>query len=508
MEHIRAFLRVRPLLSREKAHGEEGCIAVQAGGAKVSVVSRSGCGTKNQTHTFDMDCCLGPDASQEDVFRALDLHSMCDAAFEGKAATVMCFGQTGSGKTYTMSGSVEGEDGDPAEDGIQFEAVRYVSQFRERIQTSEGGHEKTVKLRASYFELYNERINDLLNGTEGLKCRWSKKAGCFFVENLMIVECLDLNDFILVLREGQARRKRASHLLNDDSSRSHLLFTVYIEVVDGDKPARHGKLTFVDLAGSERLHETGGVGNDTKSINRSLFALGNVIERLSKGQSPNQRSHIPYRSSVLTQLLMNSLDGGCRTALLACVTPSSRFVEESLRTIYYAQRAQKIQFKALEMVDATQQEMYDLKKEICRLQEENLLLRRALNMPETGPINPAALRMTQAAAPVSQESQELAHAAPAPKHLARRLTDPSSQGSLKGHKPVEILMSPSEEPRRCYSGGAGARPSALDVLMGLPNTSDFVRQRKLPLLPQATVPKTIGFHVIPRKNRLFGPQVS
>lgn len=516
MEHIGAFLRVRPLLPREEAQGEEVCIVVQSGGTKVNATSRGTRGAQDQIHTFDMDCCLGPDVSQEEVFRALDLHAMCDAAFEGKAATIMCFGQTGSGKTYTMSGPTEGEDGRTAENGIQFEAVRYVSEFREKAQSAGEVEGRTIKLRASYLELFNERINDLLNGTEGLKCRWSKGAGCFFVEDLMIVECLDINDFMLVLREGQARRKRAAHLLNEDSSRSHLIFTIYTEVIDGEKPARRGKLTFVDLAGSERLRDTGGVGEDTKSINRSLFALGNVIERLSKGRSAGQRAdHIPYRSSVLTQLLMNSLDGGCRTVLLACVTPSSRFVEESLRTIYFAQRAQKIQFKAVERVDTAQKEVYDLKTEIRRLREENLLLRRALHLPETGAIDPAALYAGRPDPHTPAGEVEKSRPIAAPKHASRRSPGPSSSTELfREGRPLEILMSPGDGVRRCQSSDAEPKSSALDILMGLPNSTDLVGQRqippreKLPLLQRAPVPKTLGFHIIPKKNRLFGPQAS
>ncbi|ORC84847.1 kinesin [Trypanosoma theileri] len=493
MEQMGVVLRVRPLLPAERERGEKESITVLPGGTRVRIITHLSRSTQNQVYHFDMDCCLGPEVDQKGVFRSAAIADMCNAAFEGRAATVMCFGQTGSGKTYTMSGRAEEENGIVTEDGIQFAAVRYIVELRDQLMNMNKNASKTVKLRASYMELFNERINDLLSGNEGLKCRWSRDANSFFVEDLMVVECLNIDDLLLVLREGQMRRKRAEHLLNADSSRSHVLFTTYIEVVEGDHPARHGKITFVDLAGSERLRDTGNQGDDSKSINRSLFALGNVIEKLSKARSPNQRNHIPYRSSVLTQLLMDSLDGGCRTLLVACVTPSSRFVEESMRTINFAQRTRNIRSQPVERVDATQQELYNLKTEIRRLQAENALLRRALDLPESGSVD---LNMLQK----NNRPQLKTSVLPLP-------TDASPVRALSSGEQnrVQQLSKPESISRGSCNSEPAPRLTALDILDQLPSSSGLVaRQRPLPLEKPAVLPSGLGFHVVSKKNKLFG----
>ncbi|RNF03121.1 putative kinesin [Trypanosoma rangeli] len=500
MEQVKVALRVRPLLPTERERGEDEKISVLPGGKSVQVVARVNRTTQNQVHTFDMDCCLGPDENQRELFAKLGIAEMCDAVFKGRAATVMCFGQTGSGKTYTISGHNEGKGSEQLTgDGIQLTAARYMAATRDELMAVNNDVSTTITLRVSYLELFNERINDLLNGTEGLKCRWSRDANSFFVQDLMLVECLNADDFLLVLQEGQLRRKRAEHLLNVDSSRSHVLFTVYVEVSEGDRPARHGKITFVDLAGSERLQDTGNQADDSKFINRSLFALGNVVEKLSKSRTPNQRDHIPYRSSVLTQLLMDTLDGGCHTLLVACVTPSSRFVEESLRTIYFAQRARRIRSRPVERVDATQQEIYGLKAEIRRLQEENALFRRVLGLPQTGAVDPSRLQK------LCQKSPRVtATSSPVPAR-AEKTSFPSGSNSLtRATQPREVAC-------RNSNSEPVLRPTPLDILEQLPSSSELAaRPRPLPLQGKPMQPSSsgaisarFGFHVVPKQNKLF-----
>ncbi|EKF38596.1 kinesin, putative [Trypanosoma cruzi marinkellei] len=502
MEQLKVALRVRPLLQTERECGEDAKISVLPGGTNVQVVTRVNRGTQNQLHTFEMDYCLGPEVNQQGVFVGLGIADMCDAVFEGKAAAVMCFGQTGSGKTYTMSGQAELEDTEKmTQDGIQFAAARYIATIRDRLMASNGDASKTIKLRVSYLELFNERINDLLNGSEGLKCRWSRDANSFFVEDLMLVECLNADDFILVLKEGQFRRKRAEHFLNADSSRSHVLFTVYVEVSEGDGPTRHGKITFVDLAGSERLRDTGSQGDDSKSINRSLFALGNVIEKLSKCHSSSRKEHIPYRSSVLTQLLMDTLDGGCRTLLVACVTPSSRFVEESLRTIHFAQRARRIRSRPVERVDARQQEIYDLKMEIRQLQNENALLRRVLNLSETGNISQTLIQKFNQIRP-----EVTVTSTPA-------LAQNAKNTSISDHPPLKNATHREEVSHVQCNRESVQRPTPLDILDRLPSTCDLAARPRvppetkhspsLPVSSSAAISAEFGFHVVPKKSNLM-----
>jgi len=166
-------------------------------------------------------------------------------------------------------------------------------------------------VKASFMEIYNEQIRDLLNPSSGmLHCRWNVRNG-FFVEELMVVDCTNIDDLLAVLHEGMRNRKTGSHDLNKDSSRSHSIMTVYVisetKSEDGHIFKRYGKLVFVDLAGSERLKESKSQGDmvkETGNINKSLFTLGKVISALG---SKKQVTHIPYRDSKLTMLLRDSL---------------------------------------------------------------------------------------------------------------------------------------------------------------------------------------------------------
>jgi len=166
-------------------------------------------------------------------------------------------------------------------------------------------------VKASFMEIYNEQIRDLLNPASGiLHCRWNVKNG-FFVEDLMVVDCTNPDDLLAVLHEGMRNRKTGSHDLNKDSSRSHSIMTIYVisevKSEDGHIFKKYGKLVFVDLAGSERLKETKSKGEmlkETGNINKSLFTLGKVISALA---SKKPVPHIPYRDSKLTMLLMDSL---------------------------------------------------------------------------------------------------------------------------------------------------------------------------------------------------------
>lgn len=450
--HIRVALRVRPLLPSEAERMETVAVTVtpsQHGAQAVQVLKPAAVsttaveqgkikrgkqppGTATVARTFAFDAVAGPDVSQTELFRLLEISSMCDDAFAGRAATVLCFGQTGGGKTYTLSGASTtpgpeiGADADKmkegavtAEDGLQFQAVRYMAAAQQRaaqpvsdaagaapstaLSPPRGADSARVTLKASYLELYNERLFDLLQqGKGGLKCRWSAAAQGFFVEDSLVVHCESEEDLLMVLREGHAYRHRAAHRLNAESSRSHAIFTVFVEARDpptdadqGPPPVRYGKIAFVDLAGSERLKASGSSGEDSMSINRSLFALGNVIEKLSAqsdaaataaavggggpGGKPN--GFIPYRSSILTQLLMDSLNGQSRTLMVACVSPSSRFVEESLQTLHYAQRARRITVRPPVRLDAAEEQRLRLQRELQRLRRENALLRAALKIP-------------------------------------------------------------------------------------------------------------------------------
>eukprot|EP00796_Vickermania_ingenoplastis_P001137 gene1138-668_t len=331
-----------------------------------------------------------------------------------------------------------------AEDGLQYRAISYLMGPRLESMRRAG---KFVRVQASYVEIYNERVNDLLQGRENLKLRYHTAAQMFFLEGLMMVACDTEEDVLMVLREGQRNRRRAAHRLNDDSSRSHTIFTLYVEVgaapsgsinsaaheavrlgFDADEDGAvaaaahtvHGKLSFVDLAGAERLKETGSDGADTKSINKSLFALGTVIEKLSQqqreaaaGRGPNA-GFIPYRSSVLTQLLMDSLSGNCELLFVACITPAMRFYEESIKTLYYAQRSSDIAAAPSARLPQDEAHAFRLEERLQQLQQENRAFREFLRLPLRGPLGVEDIRRQ-----IHQLLQQRGAAGPEPADLPR-----------------------------------------------------------------------------------------
>ena len=217
-------------------------------------------GSSRQTvKKFSLDGCLPSRTTQEEVFNSSGVKSLLDSALEGFSATVFAYGQTGSGKTYTMAGGQDDwERQNVSEiDGVIPRSVRY-------IFDQVNARQNTVKytVRASFLEIYNENVRDLWNPSSGCLSIREYPPGYwrgFYVEDLYIFECTNVEDMLFMLSEGMRHRAVGSHHLNKDSSRSHSMLTFYLESeeeVDSDPYVKFGKISFVDLAGSERLKET------------------------------------------------------------------------------------------------------------------------------------------------------------------------------------------------------------------------------------------------------------
>lgn len=169
----------------------------------------------------------------------------------------------------------------------------------------------------------------------------------------MVVECTSIEDLIAVLHEGIKNRHSGSHELNKDSSRSHSILTVYLISESHSKEDNHlfkkyGKMSFVDLAGSERLKESQSEGimvKETGQINKSLFTLGKVISMLSSKEG--SAKYIPFRDSKLTMLLQDSLGGTSKALMIACVSPSEVYSDETISTLNYATRTMNIKNKPI-----------------------------------------------------------------------------------------------------------------------------------------------------------------
>lgn len=244
----------------------------------------------------------------------------------------------------------------------------------------------------SYLEIYAEQIRDLIQPAQpnqsnnvSLKVREHPQTGPY-VEDLTIIPAENfyaVNQFMMF---GNKHRITAATKMNDNSSRSHAVFTVYIHQFDQDnKETMKSKLCLVDLAGSERVKDSGVTGihlKEAAEINTSLTTLGRVISALAKNSSePNSKpTFVPFRDSVLTWLLKDSLGGNSKTVMIAAISPADINYEETLNTLQYASRAKQIVNKVTvntecrdRLIASLQSEMEQLNGELNRIQGINFL---------------------------------------------------------------------------------------------------------------------------------------
>ncbi|XP_032721576.1 kinesin-like protein KIF12 isoform X1 [Lontra canadensis] len=386
---IQVVLRVRPMSAAELRRGEQS--ALHCSGTRTLQVSPPGGGPDV---AFRFGAVLDGARTQEDVFRACGVRRLGELALRGFSCTVFTFGQTGSGKTYTLTGPPPQGEGVPVPPNLTGIIQRTFIWLLDRVQHLGA----PVTLRASYLEIYNEQVRDLLSvgSPRPLPVRWNKTRG-FYVDQLRVVEFGSLGALMDLLQMGLTRRRSSAHTLNQASSRSHALLTVYISrqtMPPGDpgEPPMAGKLCFVDLAGSEKVAATGSRGElmlEANSINRSLLALGHCISLLLDPQ--RKQSHIPFRDSKLTKLLADSLGGRGVTLMVACVSPSAQCLPETLSTLRYASRAQRVTTRPQAPKSPKAKHPQRLEVEILQLQEENRCLRSQL-----GQRDPKASRLSGA----------------------------------------------------------------------------------------------------------------
>ncbi|XP_048093886.1 kinesin-like protein KIF12 isoform X2 [Alosa alosa] len=368
-------VRVRPLSEDEQERNEESIVFCPD--EHNLLVSQEGLVER----AFSFNMVFRPECSQQEIFQTTGMRKLIDMAIEGYTCTVFAFGQTGSGKTYTITGphSLFSEDSQESElEGLMQRSVAYLL---ERVQHSD----ELFQLCASYSEIYNEQVRDLLNPwlTYSLAVRGSTTSG-FYVENLSVVEFCNLEGFMTLLERGMQNRQSSSQTQNEHSSRSHSILTLYIKhTLTGAEPVAvaRGKLCIVDLArGSERVKDrdsdTEKLLEETGNINRSLLTLGKCITALV---DPKKRTgHIPYRDSKLTMLLSDSLGGEGITLMIACVSPTAGNLQETMNTLRYSSKAKRIKNKPVAKSDLREQILASLQKEIRILKEENMTLRQHL----------------------------------------------------------------------------------------------------------------------------------
>ncbi|KAL1920952.1 uncharacterized protein VTP21DRAFT_11587 [Calcarisporiella thermophila] len=363
--NIKVVVRCRPLNSRELARGATCLIRME--GNQTILTSPSD--EKNfKAFTFDKSYWSGdrsaPNyASQDTIYNDLGVE-LLDHAFEGYNTCIFAYGQTGSGKSYSMMGY--GED-----KGL---IPRTCNALFQRILSNEDPN-LSFRVEVSYIEIYNERVRDLLNPkVKGpLRVREHPSLGPY-VEDLSKLVVTSFSDIDSLMDEGNKARTVAATNMNETSSRSHAVFTVLLTQKRFDEltkleTEKVSRISLVDLAGSERANATGATGQRLKegaNINKSLTTLGKVIAALAENSSGHGKKKkevfIPYRDSVLTWLLKDSLGGNSKTAMIAAISPAD--YEETLSTLRYADQAKKIKNKAVVNEDPNAKLIRDLKEEL------------------------------------------------------------------------------------------------------------------------------------------------
>lgn len=376
MASVKVAVRVRPFNQRELDMDAK--LIIQMKG-KMTGILNSKANARDESirykeFTFDHsywshdDEDSGAFASQEQVYQDLGTE-VVDCAFEGYNACVFAYGQTGSGKTFTMMGSNENQGLIPRICKALFE--------RMSVDSKRG---TTHRVQVSYLEIYQERVADLLRGRDSnsLKVREHPKRGPY-VQGLTTCLVTNYGHIQECMNRGNSNRTTAATNMNDVSSRSHAIFTItFVQAgyCDGVPSETVSKIHLVDLAGSERADATGATGQRLKEgahINKSLVTLGSVISALAEvsmesAANGNRKSvFIPYRDSVLTWLLKDSLGGNSKTIMIAAISPADCNYGETLSTLRYANRAKNIINKPTVNEDPNVKLIRELRDEITKL---------------------------------------------------------------------------------------------------------------------------------------------
>ena len=325
-----------------------------------------------KSYDFQFNGIFEQNSTQEEIFEIIG-KKIIKKSIEGYNNSVFCYGQTGSGKTFTMCGSKNWK-----ERGLiprilieLFKTIREIKNY-------------TFDIFISYLEIYNENAYDLLdkNHSEVDLENWKKiiiyedNYNNIMMKNLSMIKVENEQQALDLLITGNYIRHISSTQMNMASSRSHAIFTCIIEGRDlNNEIMRVSKINLVDLAGSERMKSNNQniTSTETKYINLSLSFLEQVIIALNEKEKGN-RSHIPYRNSLMTTILKDSLGGNCKTILIANVSSDIHYIDETMSTMRFALRCAKVQN------EISKNEHMDLNILVNKLYNENQDLRNKIEM--------------------------------------------------------------------------------------------------------------------------------
>lgn len=362
-ESVKVVVRCRPMNDKEVAAKFERMVSVDVKLGQIIVRNPREASASEPPKVFTFDSVYDWNSKQIDLYDET-FRPLVESVLFGFNGTIFAYGQTGTGKTYTM----EGVRKDPERRGVIPNSFEHIFTHISHSQNQQ------YLVRASYLEIYQEEIRDLLSKDQSrrLELRERPDKGVY-VSDLSSFVTKSVQEIEHVMNVGNQNRSVGATNMNEHSSRSHAIFVITVECsevgVDGENHIRVGKLNLVDLAGSERQTKTGAQGERLKEatkINLSLSALGNVISALVDGKS----SHIPYRDSKLTRLLQDSLGGNARTVMVANIGPASYNVEETLTTLRYANRAKNIKNKPRINEDPKDAVLREFQEEIARLKAQ------------------------------------------------------------------------------------------------------------------------------------------
>ncbi|XP_078139162.1 kinesin-like protein KIF28 [Centroberyx gerrardi] len=373
---VKVAVRVRPFNKRERDAGSRCIVSMASSSITIqdprnaqnrrsfcfdyAYWSHSGF-TRNRSGLYLPEEPGGRYADQGSVFQDLG-EGILENALQGYNATLLAYGQTGSGKSYSMVGNGPNKGLVPTLCDRLFQAIR------------ENQDTRQCQVFFSMLEIYNEQVVDLLSrGSRtpgGLRVREEQQRG-FYVEGLRTVPCDSAPQVEQLMEQGTRTRTTAATHMNANSSRSHMLIILQLkQIFSKESITKQSNINLVDLAGSERQRASGSEADRLKegtAINLSLTTLGNVISSLADVAVGKKIVHIPYRDSVLTKLLQSALGGNSRTVMIATLSPADICYEESLSTLRYAERAKRIQNRAVVNESPTERLVKELKAENARL---------------------------------------------------------------------------------------------------------------------------------------------